>query len=175
MSGQLVTKFRFFWDDADHALERWLEDMARQGLHLQSVGLVRCKFVFRRGEPAEMTYRLDFQVSRASPDYVQLFVDAGWEHVDQVLGWQFWRTPTRAERIPEIFTDVESRIRKYQRLLWLFAFAWTPVVIMPFFKKGMDLWATPKDIVLTLAMLGFTVYAMARLVLRIRRLRKPAP
>lgn len=175
MSDQFVTRFKFFWDDADHALEDWLQQMARQGLHLHKVGLLRCWFVFRRGAPAEMIYRLDFQARRTKPDYFQLFADAGWEHVDQVLGWQFWRAPVRAVRTPEIFTDVESRIRKYQRLIWLFAFAWLPFFIALPFVDVSKFWASPKDIALSLAVAGVTVYAVLRLVLRIRRLRNPTP
>jgi hypothetical protein len=116
--------------------------MARQGLHLQKVDCLRSRFVFRRGEPAEMTCRLDFQVNRVSPDHVQLFVDAGWEHVDQSFGWQFWRAPMRAGRTPEIFTDTESRIRKYQRLLWLFAVCYVPFFFM-LLTKGQAAWDTP--------------------------------
>jgi len=172
MSAQLVTKYRFFWDDADHAIEHWLEDMARQGLHLHRVSWLRCKFTFRRGEPAEMTYRLDFQTRRTSPDYLQLFADAGWEHVDRELGWQYWRTPTRAGRTPEIFTDTASRIRKYQRLLWLFALAWLPTLVL-LSIKGWEHLATPRVAVMTLILVGITVYAMVRLVLRIRSLRNP--
>lgn len=174
MSEQFVTKFRFFWDDADHAIESWLEDMARQGLHLHSVGWLRCKFTFRRGEPAEMAYRLDFRMSRTSPDYLQLFADAGWEHVDQELGWQYWRAPVQAGRTPEIFTDTESRIRKYQLLLWLFAIAWLPFLVMLPVRGG-HLWETPRSMILMLAMFGVTVYAVVRLVLRIRKLRNPVP
>ena len=175
MSGPLVTKFKFVWDDADHALEDWLQQMARQGLHLHSVGMMRSKFVFRRGAPAETTYRLDFRVGRASPDDLQLFADAGWEHVDQLFGWQFWRAPTRAGRTPEIFTDTASRIRKYQVLLWLFALSWAPLFVKLFFKGGKGIWDRPSAIAVTLALAGFTVYAMARLVVRIRKLRKPEP
>ena len=173
MSDQFVIRFKFFWDDADHMLESWLQDMARQGLHLHKVGVLRCWFVFRRGAPAEMSYRLDFQARRTKADYFQLFADAGWEHVDQVLGWQFWRAPARAGRTPEIFTDVESRIRKYQRLIWLFALAWLPLFIMLPFGDVNRFWATPRDIALMLALVGVSGYAVLRLVLRIRRLRSP--
>jgi Protein of unknown function (DUF2812) len=173
MSDQFVTKFKFFWDDADHALESWLQDMARQGLHLHKVSVLRCWFVFRRGAPAEMSYRLDFQARRTKADYYQLFADAGWEHVDQVLGWHFWRVPVRAGRVPEIFTDVESRIRKYQRLIWLFALAWLPFFVMlPFRHPGE---ATPRSIGMLLGIAVVTLYAVLRLVLRIRRLRNPTP
>ncbi|MFC5461394.1 DUF2812 domain-containing protein [Massilia niabensis] len=175
MSAQLVTKFKFFWDDADHAIERWLEDMARQGLHLHKMGLLHYHFVFRRGEPAEMTYRIDFRMMRPSPDYLQLFSDAGWEHAGQSLGWQIWRAPSYAGRTPEIFTDVESRIKKYQRLLWLFALAWSPALVLLPFERGQAMWDTPQDIGRMLAGLGFTAYVVTRLVRRIRKLRNPVP
>lgn len=174
MSGQFVSKFKFVWDDADHALERWLEEMARQGLHLHKVDCLRSRFVFQRGEPAEMAYRLDFQVRRISQDHIQLFVDAGWEHVDHSFGWQFWRAPVRAGRTPEIFTDTASRIRKYQRLLWLFAATFL-LYAFRLFDKGAAAWDTPTDIVLNLFVAVFILYAAGRLLLRIHRLRNPQP
>lgn len=175
MSGQFVSKFKFVWDDADHTLEPWLEEMARQGLHLHKVDCMRCRFVFKRGEPAKMTYRLDFQVGRAAPDYLQLFFDAGWERVDQSFGWQFWRAPTRAGRTPEIFTDTASRIRKYQRLLWLFALVWV-FALVQVARRGTDrLWDTPVNLVLTLIVVVLLIYPVVRLVRRIRALRNPVP
>ncbi len=44
MSAQLVRKFKWYWDDADHAMERWLQEMARQGLHLKRVTCIRTLF-----------------------------------------------------------------------------------------------------------------------------------
>lgn len=175
MSGQFVIKFKFFWDDADHALERWLEQMARQGLHLYKVDCMRCRFVFKRGEPAAITYRLDFQVRRMSTDHVQLFTDAGWERVDQSFGWQVWRAPTRAGCTPEIFTDTASRIRKYQRLLWLFAFV-AAVGLVQLSRRGTDgLWDTPAHIAMTLGVIAMFIYPVVRLLRRIRSLRNPVP
>lgn len=174
MSDQFVTRFKFVWDDADHTLEAWLQEMARQGLHLHKVLCMRTVFVFRRGAPAEMAYRLDFQTKRIAPDHVQLFADAGWEHVDQSLGWQFWRAPVRAGQAPEIFTDAESLVRKYQRLLWLFALVWLVFLVTLYLKPNVDL-QSPKDIAKFLAVVFFLVYPVLRLVLRIRRLRNPVP
>jgi hypothetical protein len=174
MSGQVVRKFRWFWDDADHAIERWLQEMAREGLHLKSVGCVRTVFTFERGAPADITYRIDFQMHRIDPSYVQLFEDAGWERVDQLLGWQYWRAPTRDGLAPEIFTDVESQIRKYQRLLWLFALAWMPMAVM-LLIKGTKAFGEERATVLYFAgIAAVTLYAVARLLIRIRKLRQRA-
>ena len=175
MSDQFVTKFKFVWDDADHTLEAWLQEMARQGLHLHKIVFMRSVFVFRRGAPAEMAYRLDFQTRRIAPDQVQLFADAGWEHVDQSLGWQVWRAPARAGQSPEIFTDAESHIRKYQRLLWLFALVWGVFFVTVYLKPDIRLWQTPRDIARTLLLMFFLTYPVVRLLLRIRRLRNPLP
>ena len=174
MSEQLVRKLKLFWDDADHAIESWLEDMARQGLHLRRVGCLRSLFVFQRGAPQEVTYRTDFLLGRKDPHYVQLFIDAGWEHVDESLGWQYWRAPTREGRTPEIFTDVESQIKKYQRLLLLFALAALPLLLVLPSKRFM-LHGTPVSNTLLLVTVATSAYAVIRLLLRIRRLRNREP
>jgi hypothetical protein len=175
MSGQTVVKFRWFWDDADHAIEQWLEDMARQGLHLQRISCLRTVFVFKRGEPADMTYRIDFLIARKNPDYVQLFNDAGWEHVDELLGWQYWRAPKSEGRSPEIFTDVPSQIKKYQRLLWLFGVCWIPAAIIIPIKGTAAFSRSPFSTGLLVGSAFVTVYAALRIVSRIRKLREQAP
>jgi hypothetical protein len=147
--------------------------MARQGLHLQSVRCLRMIFVFQRGEPADVTYRIDFQLSRTDPSYIQLFNDAGWEHVDQMLGWQYWRAPTAEGRGPEIFTDVESQIKKYQRLLVLFALSWLPMLFLLPGNKTYKNETTA--VILLLGVAAITLYAVVRLLLRIRKLRQQAP
>ena len=172
MKDQLLSKFKFVWDDNDHVLERWLEDMARQGLHLQRTDCLRSRFVFRRGEPADITYRLDFKMGRVSPDQVQLFGDAGWDRVDSSFGWQFWRSPSGPGRTPEIFTDTASRIGKYQRLLWLFAVC-NGLYFITLVDKGQRAWDTPLEIAFNLVSMIVVLYSTARLLLRIRKLRNP--
>jgi hypothetical protein len=131
--------------------------------------------VFERGAPADVTYRVDFLLMRADPAYLQLFADAGWEHVDQLLGWQYWRAPTRAGRATEIFTDVPSMIKKYQRLLWLFFISWLPLaVVLPInIRKGVSM--TPTHLASLAVLAGITIYAVVRLMIRIRRLRAQGP
>lgn len=168
---QLVRKIRWFWDDADHAIERWLEDMARQGLHLRSVGWLRTIFTFERGEPAEVRYRIDFRLARTDAHYLQLFQDAGWERVDELLGWQFWRAPAGSMLAPEIFTDVESMSRKYKQLIWLFVVP--EVLYLPFvFMQVREKWdKAPGAVVFIAGAYALSIYCVARLVMRLRSLR----
>ena len=72
------------------------------------------------GEPRDYVYRLDWrEASRKElPDYLQLFADAGWEHVGSLSGWQYFRRLTAEEPTPEIFTDVDSKVAKYERMIF---------------------------------------------------------
>ncbi|WP_028103840.1 DUF2812 domain-containing protein [Pseudoduganella violaceinigra] len=168
---KLVRKIRWFWDDADHAIERWLEQMAREGLHFKRVNCMRTAFYFERGEPAEVNYRIDFRLTRVDPHYLQLFKDAGWEHVDQLLGWQFWRAPAGMGQSAEIFTDVESMSRKYKYLIWLFV---VPMVLqLPFTVMRIhDRWGkTPGAVAVIIGVQLLSAYCIVRLIKRLRSLK----
>lgn len=169
---QLVWKIRWFWDDADHVIERWLGQMAREGLHLRRVSCLRTVFIFERGQPAEVAYRIDFRLTRTDRHYLQLFQDAGWERVDEALGWQFWRAPAGSVRVGEIFTDVESMARKYKQLIWLFA---VPLLVAaPFSAAGFsEQWADrPGKLAFGMASYALGIYCISRLVRRLRSLRR---
>ena len=119
MSDALVKKFKWFWYWQDDKEEAWLGEMARQGLHLQKMNTFG-NYSFVLGKPKDVAYRLDFVKSfKKTPDYFQLFQDAGWERVGEMNGWQYWRKDIQDGKVPEIFTDTKSKIRKYQRLLAL--------------------------------------------------------
>jgi hypothetical protein len=117
MEGQLISKSKWFWAWQDDREEAWLSEMARQGLHLRQASPFG-QYTFVSGPPRAMAYRLDFITqSKKNSDYFQLFQDAGWEHVGEMSGWQYWRKEIVEGRVPEIFTDNASKIQKYQRLL----------------------------------------------------------
>jgi hypothetical protein len=121
MSKNLIIKYKWFWAWQDDNEEQWLSEMARQGLILNEPGYFG-RYQFTKDEPQEVAYRLDFVTSsNKKEDYFQLFRDAGWEHVGEMGGWQYWRKPVQDGKIPEIFTDADSKIQKYRRLLGFMA------------------------------------------------------
>lgn len=115
----IVHKFKFCAIWSDDEIEKWLQEMAAQGLHLRSVNIFN-RYSFIRGTPAQVSYCLDFVPNlNRDGDYYGLFLDAGWEHVIEFTGWQYWRKTFTNGQAPHIFTDVESKIKKFKRALAL--------------------------------------------------------
>jgi hypothetical protein len=106
--------WRWFWPWEDGKEELWLEEMARSGWHFNSGPLPW--YTFAHGEPANVRYRLDYRNdTKGMDEYLALFRDAGWERIQQYSGWQYFRTSN--PDAPEIYTDDDSKIGKYQRLM----------------------------------------------------------
>ena len=117
MNTTYVNKNKWFWAWQDDKEEAWLSEMAREGLHLDTVSLGTYKF--RKGEPGNYVYRLDYQSlkSKDKESYLQLFEDAGWEYVGNMSGWMYFRIQADEGESPEIFSDAESKTGKYQRVI----------------------------------------------------------
>lgn len=110
----IIHKVFWAWDDEKE--ETWLSQMAQSGWHLAQVKLFT--YIFVAGEPRDFVYRLDLMPTvKKKDEYFQLFHDAGWEHVDKLVGWEYWRKEVKPGQDPEIFTDQESKSRKYKLLL----------------------------------------------------------
>jgi hypothetical protein len=113
-----VIKRKWFWAWQDEKEEAWLSEMAREGLHLEQVGLPG-RYTFRKGEPENFIYRLDYQSlhSKDKESYLQLFEDAGWEHVGDMSGWVYFRIKSENGEVPEIYSDAKSKKGKYERII----------------------------------------------------------
>jgi hypothetical protein len=128
-----VKKFKWYWAWQDEQEEAWLAEMSADGLHLESIELPG-QYTFRQGEPGNYVYRLDFQTmkSKDKDSYLQLFADAGWEHIGDMGGWVYFRHLVNGNEIPEIFSDRESKLGKYQRLLtYLVIFLPIMIILLP--------------------------------------------
>lgn len=169
-----ITVYKWFWADQDVEQEQWLREKAQQGLHLKKVPLL-CGWVFTRGEPADVVYRIDFRNRDAN--YRRLFEDAGWQCAGEVSGWHYWRKAAINGKAEEIFTDNASKIEKYRRVLMLLAASIMPLTVMLIlpsrerFLTGLSaptltIFAT----VITLAYPAY-MYTALRLFKRIRALR----
>ncbi len=124
MDAKTIKRTKLYLPWQDEKEEAWLEEMSSEGWHLKSVHLP-CVYTFDKGQPRRYTYRLDYMPlyqKEKIQEYQQIFTDAGWEYLGEMANWRYWRTLSSDNKASEIFTDRESKIRKYQRLLGYMAF-----------------------------------------------------
>jgi hypothetical protein len=169
------TVLRAYWAWNDDKEERWLNRMARAGWHLSAPRGIYYRF--EMGDPADMVYRMDYARPGKSGrgEYLGLFKDAGWEHVGDFSNWHYFRTPAGSGPVPEIHSDLESRVAKYRRVLGLLAIlmvvVWIPVLSSPGHQRPPTaFWEVVRGVQAAGAL--FMLYVIIRLGLKIRELRR---
>lgn len=166
MINNVITKVKWFWAWQDDKEEEWLHQMALQGWHLFELTFPTI-YKFKQGKPANMYYRLDFKANtnKDMESYKKLFADAGLEHCGMMGGWQYFRKETAKGEETEIYSDNDSKIRKYQYVLY-----WLMIVTLPIFIVLDDL---PKPfLMIYLVIILLCIYAIVRLILKIGSLKK---
>ena len=116
MSGKVV--HRLYWDYERE--ERWLNEMESRGWHFVRYGLG--SYHFEQGEPGTWIYRIELlpgdPASTESQEYLALLLDSGAEVVGTWARWVYLRRAA-AKGPFELFSDLESRIGHYRRVLRL--------------------------------------------------------
>jgi hypothetical protein len=180
-STQKISKW--FWPWQDDKEETWLGNMSTDGWHLHSVGLMG-RYTFAKGVKQPYTYRLDYMLldKKNRADYLQLFQDAGWEYIGEMSNWQYWRKRVTDGQNQEIFTDNESKIKKYQRLLLFMGFMLLLLVFLGrTMLSGLFVFDGISSVIEAIYFVGGLLYAIIiplyayvviKLALRVRELRR---
>lgn len=101
-------------------IQRWLEDMSAQGLHLQHWG--NNWSTFQQGEPKSIRYRLDPDHTKSTSDegieaenrvLEEAYGEMGWRKVSPVSSFQFGSSNLTIfaaddPGVPELYTDPDS-------------------------------------------------------------------
>lgn len=168
-----MRKFKWFWAWQDEQEEGWLREMSTVGWHLRGISFPTI-YDFESGESRDYVYRLDYRShwKMDKEDYLQLFQDAGWEYVQEMAGWHYFRKLAEQGEDFEIYTDAESKIGKYQRLLM---FLW--ILMLPLIVGLINLRDPPYEgmtIIQVFILLIFLlyVYALVKILLRINQLKR---
>lgn len=129
MSKKQATCFRWFWVWQEEKETLWLKNMSLRGWHLQKVTIMI--YTFQKGESKDLRYYLDFSILRQKdvPDYVNIFQDLGWNLVCRQGSWFYFTSPTE-NRIQEVYSDNQSKLKKYSSILMLHIVLIPIVVIM---------------------------------------------
>ncbi len=112
------TELRFFTIPEYEKEQEYLERMHQSGWclqHVQFPGL----YHFTACEPEDVVYQLDYNQEGIThkAEYVQLFLDAGWEYLFDFVGYSYFRKPVKAMHEREsIFCDIPSRLDMMDRV-----------------------------------------------------------
>ncbi len=123
-------KVRFFpvWQEGREAL--WLKSMSANGWHLKKVSFL--VYEFEEGEPADYEYALDFRFESRTDmqEYRGLIEDSGWQYIDHMAGWQYFRIEAEKAAAAEIYSDAESLRGMYWRILAVLGISGFPLFIL---------------------------------------------
>ena len=114
-----VTKIAFFTIADFKEEEVWLRERAREGLHLVRM-VVPCFYIFEKGAPEDVIYRLDYTNNEESGDYARMLQDFGWENCGRCMGWVYWRksaAEAENEGESELFTDDAGRLDMVKKVV----------------------------------------------------------
>ena len=163
-----MRQFRWFWAWDDGKEEDWLRAMSNKGWHFQAVDFPGF-YNFVQGEPRDIVYRLDYMLDpKDKADYLQLFLDAGWEYHGQMNGWQYFCKAAVDGQAPEIFSDPESKVKKYTRLMLRLGI-FVPLFVIFVGNRGEGYEFVP---MIWVILLLFFIYAELRLLWRMQELRR---
>ena len=119
MSDTMKKGFHYFVLTDYEKEEEFLRKRHNEGWHLVKVHLQGI-YCFEKGEPEDMVYRLDFnpQYAQDRPGYLQMFEDYGWEYLQDLNEYSYFRKPAgeSSSQDEEIFSDNESRLAMLKRI-----------------------------------------------------------
>ena len=118
MNKKTVTRFKWWWAWNYEEQEQWLTNMSQLGYKMikSKLGVF---FTFEVGNFEEYVYKIDYKKLRGKKlyEYIQLFNDCGWEYIDSLMGWHYFRKKDSNIELPELYTDSESKAQIFKQLL----------------------------------------------------------
>ena len=113
-----IRKWFWVWDFDKE--ERWLNEMAAQGLVLVDVGFAR--YAFEECMPGEYQVRLELLENMPShtesQQYIGFIEETGAEQVGRFLRWVYFRKKT-VDGPFDLYSDLASRIKHLKRIIAL--------------------------------------------------------
>ena len=173
MKAKFKKVFKLFWVWQDKAQEEWLQKMSAQGLHLKSLKFGF--YVFENGSPQQYSYRMDYQpgAQKDFTEYLEMFDVAGWEYIGKFSGWHYFRKSMNEGGIMEIYTDNETKVKKFEKRLHILFFTTPGFFII--FLGSLDRYPVWFAVLLASVILGIILYSAINaimLIVRIKELKK---
>ncbi len=98
-----VKKLRLYNYSSLGEYESWFSDMAKEGLFISHVGSFFA--YFKKGEPMDMKYRLEFSYKKPLPaEQIEMYAESGWTFCAKFGNFSVFSSPAKLGA-PEIYTD----------------------------------------------------------------------
>lgn len=136
-------KLAFFTIPEYEKEQEWLRSQHQNGWKLCNATLP-CFYTFEKCEPEDVVYQLDYNQEgrEEKSEYVQLFLDCGWEYITDMAGYSYFRKPVSQMmgETEEIFCDDASRMdmigRVYKGKMIPLLVVFLAVIIPQMFLQG---------------------------------------
>lgn len=124
--------FKLFLAWQDDQENKWLEKMAEEGWKLIKYNFL--VYTFEKMEPKKYIYKTDFKANQKHDlqEYLAIFEDAGWEHVTEYAGWHYFRTEPGKAKTLDIYSDTNSKMDMFKRLLYFLLMPLIGILIISF-------------------------------------------
>lgn len=100
--------------------EKWLNEMAAQGLALIAVGF--CSYTFEQRDPGEYTVRIELLENLPShpqsEQYIRFIEGSGAEYIGAIMRWGYFRKKKSVGAF-DLYSDYNCRIRHLNRIIAL--------------------------------------------------------
>lgn len=172
-------QLRFFTIFDYEEEQDYLRKMQQSGWKFRQVnglGLYR----FEKCAPEDVVYQLDYNQDGLAhrAEYLKMFEDCGWEHIQDYFGYSYFRKPVAASgEAEEIFCDEDSRLEMMERVikgrllpLLVILFA---VLLPAFIWNVRDRQSIPLGIAI-IAVWTVYCYVLAKCVVKYRQYRRNA-
>jgi hypothetical protein len=138
-----TVKHRLYWNYERE--EAWLNRMAAEGKAL--VRHTWATYTFEDCEKGEYIYRIErldlANVKRAVRQYIDFMAENGVEHIATCAGWGYFRKKAAAGPF-DLFSDLDSRLRHYERIRGLYITANVVMLISGAFNLRIG-WVEPSN------------------------------
>ena len=110
-------EFKYFSIFNHESEEEYLRSQHQHGWEFVKVTGIGM-YHFQECEPEDVIYQLDYnQDTNNKEEYIQMFVDCGWEYIQDYAGYSYFRKPVAEMNAEEeIFCDDDSQLAMLERV-----------------------------------------------------------
>ncbi|WP_461204746.1 DUF2812 domain-containing protein [Clostridium sp. DL1XJH146] len=132
--GKIIRKIRLGWQYSPDKLEKWLENMEKQGFNLIEINKIGNSFYFEKGEIRKISYVADYQ-NRTNDDYYEIHRQTGWNvfftSPFNLTKWTLWaKEYDDGEEKPVLYSTKKERIKQARKMAMMMSICYIPMILI---------------------------------------------